>query len=35
MAFTYTFEQMVIIEDLDTGEIRSGMMEHLRTIKIK
>lgn len=33
--FTELFEQMVIMEDLDTGEIGSGMMEHLRTIKIK
>ena len=32
---TELFEQMVIMEDLDTGEIGSGMMEHLRTIKIK
>ncbi len=33
--FTELFEQMVIMEDLDTGEIGSGMMEHLRTIPIK
>jgi hypothetical protein len=33
--FTELFEQMVIMKDLDTGEIGSGMMEHLRTIKIK
>ena len=33
--FTELFEQMVIMEDLDSGEIGSGMMEHLRTIKIK
>ena len=33
--FTELFEQMAIMEDLDTGEIGSGMMEHLRTIKIK
>ncbi len=32
---TELFEQMVIMEDLDTGEIGSGMMEHLRTIPIK
>jgi len=32
---TELFEQMVIMEDLDTGEIGSGMMEHLRTITIK
>jgi hypothetical protein len=31
--YTELFEQMVIMEDLDTGEIGSGMMEHLRTIK--
>jgi hypothetical protein len=29
--FTELFEQMVIIENLNTGEIGSGMMEHLRT----
>jgi hypothetical protein len=33
--FTELFEQMVITENLDTDEIGSGMMEHLRTIKIK
>ncbi|MEJ2295421.1 MAG: hypothetical protein P8Y23_11735 [Candidatus Lokiarchaeota archaeon] len=33
--FTELFEQMAIMEDLNTGEIGSGMMEHLRTIKIK
>jgi hypothetical protein len=33
--YTELFEQMVIIENLDTGEKGSGMMEHLRTIKIK
>jgi hypothetical protein len=32
--FTELFEQMVIIENLNTGEIGSGMMEHLRTIYI-
>lgn len=32
--FTELFEQMVIVKDLDTGEIGSGMMEHLRTITI-
>jgi hypothetical protein len=32
--FTELFEQMVIMEDLKTGEIGTGMMEHLRTIKI-
>jgi hypothetical protein len=29
--YTELFEQMVIMKDLDTGEIGSGMMEHLRT----
>ncbi len=31
--YTELFEQMVIMKDLDTGEIGTGMMEHLRTIK--
>jgi hypothetical protein len=30
--YTELFEQMVIMKDLDSGEIGSGMMEHLRTI---
>ncbi len=30
---TELFEQMMIVEDLDTGENGTGMMEHLRTIK--
>lgn len=29
--YTELFEQMVFMKDLDTGEIGSGMMEHLRT----
>ena len=29
--FTELFEQMVIMEDMNTGEIGTGMMEHLRT----
>ena len=29
--FTELFEQMVIMKNLDTGEIGTGMMEHLRT----
>jgi hypothetical protein len=33
--YTELFEQMVIMENLDTGEKGSGMMEHLRTIKTK
>jgi hypothetical protein len=33
--FTELFEQMVIMKDLNTGEIGTGMMEHLRTIKQK
>jgi hypothetical protein len=33
--YTELFEQMVIMENLDNGEKGSGMMEHLRTIKIK
>ena len=33
--YTELFEQMVIIENLDSGEKGSGMMEHLRTIKLK
>jgi len=33
--FTELFEQMMVMKDLNTGEIGSGMMEHLRTIKIK
>ena len=33
--YTELFEQMVIMENLDSGEKGSGMMEHLRTIKIK
>ncbi|TET60213.1 MAG: hypothetical protein E3J52_04345 [Promethearchaeota archaeon] len=31
--YTELFEQMVIMKDLDTGEIGSGMMEHLRTFR--
>jgi len=31
--FTELFEQMVVMKDLDTGEVGSGMMEHLRTFK--
>jgi hypothetical protein len=31
--YTELFEQMVIIKNLNTGEIGSGMMEHLRTYK--
>jgi hypothetical protein len=31
--YTELFEQMVIMKNLDTGEIGTGMMEHLRTIK--
>ena len=31
--YTELFEQMVIMKDLDTGEIGTGMMEHLRTFK--
>ncbi|MHA1535340.1 MAG: DUF7065 domain-containing protein [Promethearchaeota archaeon] len=31
--YTELFEQMAIVQDLDTGEIGVGMMEHLRTIK--
>ena len=31
--YTELFEQMVKIKDLDSGEIGSGMMEHLRTYK--
>ena len=31
--YTELFEQMVVMENLDTGEKGSGMMEHLRTIK--
>ena len=31
--YTELFEQMVIMTNLDTGEIGTGMMEHLRTIK--
>ncbi|TFG04346.1 MAG: hypothetical protein EU539_10955 [Promethearchaeota archaeon] len=31
--YTELFEQMVVMKDLDTGEIGSGLMEHLRTIK--
>lgn len=30
---TELFEQMVFMKDLDTGEIGSGMMEHLRTFR--
>jgi hypothetical protein len=29
--YTELFEQMVFMKDLDTGEVGSGMMEHLRT----
>jgi len=32
--FTELFEQMVIMEDMNTGEIGSGMMEHLRTVNL-
>ena len=32
--YTELFEQMVIMTNMDTGEIGSGMMEHLRTKKI-
>ncbi len=32
--YTELFEQMVVMKNLDTGEVGSGMMEHLRTIKI-
>jgi len=32
--FTELFEQMVIVKNLNTGEIGSGMMEHLRTKSI-
>jgi hypothetical protein len=32
--YTELFEQMVIMEDVNTGEIGSGMMEHLRTSHI-
>jgi hypothetical protein len=31
--YTELFEQMAIMKNLDTGEIGSGMFEHLRTIK--
>jgi hypothetical protein len=31
--YTELFEQMAIVQDLNTGEIGVGMMEHLRTIK--
>jgi hypothetical protein len=31
--YTELFEQMVIMKNLDTGEIGTGMMEHLRTVK--
>jgi hypothetical protein len=31
--YTELFEQMVIMKNLETGEIGSGMMEHLRTFK--
>jgi len=31
--YTELFEQMVVMKDLDTGEMGTGMMEHLRTIK--
>jgi hypothetical protein len=31
--YTELFEQMVIMNDKDSGEIGSGMMEHLRTFK--
>jgi len=33
--YTELFEQMVIMKNLETGEIGSGMMEHLRTFKSK
>jgi hypothetical protein len=31
--YTELFEQMVIMKDLRTGEIGTGMMEHLKTSK--
>jgi hypothetical protein len=31
--YTELFEQMVIMKNLDSGEIGTGMMEHLRTLK--
>jgi hypothetical protein len=31
--FTELFEQMVVMKNRDTGEVGSGMMEHLRTFK--
>jgi len=31
--YTELFEEMVIMKNLDTGEIGSGMSEHLRTVK--
>ncbi|MFX0179772.1 MAG: hypothetical protein ACFE78_06250 [Candidatus Hodarchaeota archaeon] len=33
--YTELFEQMVIMTNMNTGEIGSGMMEHLRTKRIK
>ncbi|MFX1327454.1 MAG: hypothetical protein ACFE91_04840 [Promethearchaeota archaeon] len=32
--YTELFEQMVKMKNLDTGEIGSGMMEHLRTVHV-
>jgi len=31
--YTELFEQMAIVQDLNTGEIGVGMMEHLKTVK--
>ena len=31
--YTELFEQIVIMKNIDTGEIGTGMMEHLRTVK--
>jgi len=31
--YTELFEEMVVMKNLDTGEIGSGMSEHLRTVK--
>jgi hypothetical protein len=33
--FTELFEQMVIMKNEETGDVGSGMMEHLRTVKSK
>lgn len=33
MMDTELFEQMVVMKNLVTGEVGSGMMEHLRTFR--